>query len=232
MPSRSATPGRQFSNATSQWRAIFRALAISSGFFRSRITDFLPRLIVTQQRLTPFLKGGLSRIRSPRPGLSTLITSAPMSASSAAAYGPWAPSLKSSTLIPLRGPPIVVASGITVPQNHLDGEKSRRRELEKRHLLSCRFEYYRDRHSDLYGIVRHIDNIGNDYRSFFELDHRYVIGNVLLESGMPAVMIHDERPYGSTAAHRTPFEVGRQAFGTIRAGGIPYVAAIFAALKI
>src|SRR5215469_15231159 len=97
---------------------------------------------------------------------------------------------KSSTLIPLRGPPIVVAPGITVPWNYLNGAKSRRHELEERHLFSCRFEYYLDWHSDLYRVVRHIHNIGNDYWSFFELDHRYVIRNVLFESGMPAVIIH------------------------------------------
>jgi len=78
------TPGRKFSQTTSAPATRSRNTARPAGLVRSSATDFLLRLIARKYALSPSGRNGgpIARIGSPPSGSSTLITSAPWSASS------------------------------------------------------------------------------------------------------------------------------------------------------
>jgi hypothetical protein len=78
------------------------AAARSAGRRRSSTTDFLPRLRLKKYALTSRQNGADFRDSSPA-GRSTLITSAPISASSIAAYGTEIIEPNSTTRIPSSG---------------------------------------------------------------------------------------------------------------------------------
>src|SRR6266566_4039867 len=97
-PSRSATPGRKFSTTTSARRASSNARRAPSGCWRSTAIPRLFRLIAANVALMPSPRH--ARRSSPRPGRSTLMTSAPRSAMSVAQYGPAMTRERSRTWIP------------------------------------------------------------------------------------------------------------------------------------
>src|SRR5688572_15673647 len=96
------TPGRKFCHTTSACATRSRNTSRPSGLVRSSATDFLLRLMARKYADSPpARKGGpISRMASPPPGSSILITSAPMSASSMEPYGPASIRERSSTRIP------------------------------------------------------------------------------------------------------------------------------------
>src|SRR5229473_2614124 len=108
-PSRSITPGRKFSTSTSAQRTSASTNARSCGSFKSMATLRLPRLTDKKYVLSAPSPAGTNGgpqclVSSPDPGRSTLITSAPRSPSSIAAYGPASTLASSSTCTPARGP--------------------------------------------------------------------------------------------------------------------------------
>src|SRR5271166_5602369 len=97
------TPGRNCSTTTSALSISGRSLSIAPGAFRSIEIDRLP--LFSRAKLTESSpsRGWYSRISSPDPGRSILITSAPASASSNVASGPGSKVVKSSTRMPDNG---------------------------------------------------------------------------------------------------------------------------------
>src|ERR671925_175596 len=89
---------------TSAWSARRRRMSWPFGLDRSSVIDFLPRLSTAHQRETPLSNGGIVRMKSPVPGCSTLMTSAPSSARSVAANGAPIRVPRSSTRIPVSAP--------------------------------------------------------------------------------------------------------------------------------
>src|SRR5579859_950536 len=85
-------------------RASPAAVARPALSFRSSTTDRLFRLTARKYVATPSLVGGTQRRVSSPSGLSTLITSAPRSASSIVQYGPASTREKSATMRPDSGP--------------------------------------------------------------------------------------------------------------------------------
>src|SRR5579859_134964 len=123
-PSRSITPGRKFSTSTSAQRTSASTNSRSPGSFRLMATLRLPRFTDRKYVLSACTKGGPHPlVSSPVPGRSTLITSAPRSPSSIAAYGPASTRARSSTCTPASGPAIasrpVLASAVPYSANGL-----------------------------------------------------------------------------------------------------------------
>ena len=75
-------------SSTSASAASRRTMSTPSGVWRSTAIDRFPRLQTRNSELMPLTDTPTQRAMSPMPGRSTLITVAPWSASSAAAYGP------------------------------------------------------------------------------------------------------------------------------------------------
>src|SRR5262245_17611435 len=105
-PSLSSAPGRYASRNTSDAAASLHRISTASGRLRSSTRLRLLRLSATKLTLSPLRIGGVARLMSP-PGGSTLITSAPMSASSVPASGPAIKFASSMTRIPASGFDIV-----------------------------------------------------------------------------------------------------------------------------
>ena len=101
------TPGRLFSINTSALAIKFLAFALSSGFFKSRVTERLLRFKEAKFSLKRSFSGpvwgGHARSVSPVPRFSNLMTSAPRSASNKAQNGPAATLQISRTRIPASG---------------------------------------------------------------------------------------------------------------------------------
>ena len=89
-PSASSFPGRKFSTRTSAVSSNLRRTEIPSSDFRSRAIVRFPRPAIFQNNVTPSdgSRHPMSRTVSPVPGRSTLMTSAPKSASCRAHPGP------------------------------------------------------------------------------------------------------------------------------------------------
>ena len=102
-PSRFITPGRKFSSTTSADRMSFRAIALPASCCKSIARPLLFRFILVKALAIPPLWGKPRRIKSP-PNASTLMTSAPWSASMAPAIGPENIAEKSATRTPCSGP--------------------------------------------------------------------------------------------------------------------------------
>src|SRR5579863_7054487 len=105
-------PGLKFCTNTSARPASVLARARSRSFFRSSATDRLFRLMARKYVETPSsVTGGIQeRVSSPA-GLSTLIKSAPRSASSIVQYGPASTREKSAMSSPDSGPGRPARSG-------------------------------------------------------------------------------------------------------------------------
>src|SRR5688500_6126052 len=102
-PQRSIVPGRKFSASTSAPAARRLISAWPSGARRLQVIDFLLRDSTSHQYDSPSRAGVPSRGRSsPRPGCSTLITSAPNSPRSVAQKGAATNVARSSTVRPSR----------------------------------------------------------------------------------------------------------------------------------
>ena len=102
---RSITPGRKFcDDARRPGRRAAGRCRAPSGCWMSTAIERLPRLHTRYSALMPLTATPTQRAMSPMPGRSTLITSAPWSASSAAAYGPVSAIDRSRTLMPAIGP--------------------------------------------------------------------------------------------------------------------------------
>src|SRR5918912_3030787 len=103
-PHRSRVPGLKFSTTTSAPEMRRRARSCPSSFRKFRVTDFLLRAMMGHQRVCPSLRClPQTRMGSPLPGGSTLITSAPKSASSWPQNGPASKLPISTTRTPSRG---------------------------------------------------------------------------------------------------------------------------------
>src|SRR4029077_3306400 len=75
-----------------------------SGCLKSSVTLSLLRLMLRKYALSPSRNGGPQpRVSSPLPGCSTLMTRAPMSASSIVQYGPDNTRVKSRIVVPSSG---------------------------------------------------------------------------------------------------------------------------------
>ena len=77
MPRRSTAPGRKFCTNTSARSTMRSSTSRPRGCFRSSATERLPRLPFAKKAESPSRRNGAIRNRSPIPGGSTLITSAP-----------------------------------------------------------------------------------------------------------------------------------------------------------
>src|SRR5581483_10533597 len=103
-PRRSVAPGTKFSISTSARAARSRTSLAPSGRWRSTAIPRLLRFTAANTALMPPrpARPRQSRRSSPRPGRSTLMTSAPRSARSMAQYGPATTREQSSTRMPAR----------------------------------------------------------------------------------------------------------------------------------
>src|SRR5918912_151257 len=103
-PHRSSVPGLKFSTTTSAPEMRRRANSCPFSSRRLRVTDFLLRAMMGHQRVRPSLRClPHSRMGSPLPGGSTLMTSAPKSARSWPQKGPASKLPISTTRTPSRG---------------------------------------------------------------------------------------------------------------------------------
>src|SRR5215211_2248948 len=101
---RSSVPGLKFSTTTSALEIRRRARSCPSSSRKFRVTDFLLRAMMGHQRVRPSLRClPHSRMGSPLPGGSTLMTSAPKSARSWPQNGPASKLPISTTRTPSRG---------------------------------------------------------------------------------------------------------------------------------
>src|SRR5690242_4790989 len=96
-------PVRKFSSRTSLFLASRSRIWRPSGALRFSVTLFLLRLTDMKYVDSPPANGGQPRVSSPLPGSSILMTSAPMSPSSMAQYGPASTRVRSSTRMPFSG---------------------------------------------------------------------------------------------------------------------------------
>ena len=106
MPRRSTTPGRKFWTSTSAVRASAFSACTPRSSLRSTTRDRLLRLLLRNDAGMPLRAVETWRLRSPPLGFSTLMTSAPWSASSIVASGPEIIEVRSSTRTPWSGPDI------------------------------------------------------------------------------------------------------------------------------
>ncbi len=115
-PKPSSAPGRKFSTSTSACSASARTIATSSASLRSSATERLLRDCTCHHTEVPSLSNRHWRSGSPplpgSPGGSTLITSAPKSASVLAANGPAMSWPSSSTRSPASGPLVSSEVGV------------------------------------------------------------------------------------------------------------------------
>src|SRR5919206_4460562 len=103
-PHLSRVPGLKFSTTTSAPEMRRRANACPSSSRKLRVTDFLLRAMMGHQRVRPSLRClPHSRMGSPLPGGSILMTSAPKSARSWPQKGPASKLPISTTRTPSRG---------------------------------------------------------------------------------------------------------------------------------
>src|SRR6185312_568302 len=100
MPSRAAVSGRKLCSSTSAEAASRRSTSRAAVDFRLSTMLRLPRLTEAKLPLCPLGRIGSQRRFSSPSGLSTLITSAPKSASICAQYGPASTRLTSITRMP------------------------------------------------------------------------------------------------------------------------------------
>src|SRR5687767_4988419 len=96
-------PVRKFSSSTSLFLASFFKISRPSGALRLSVMLFLLRFTDMKYVDSPPENGGQPRVSSPLPGSSTLMTSAPMSPSSMAQYGPASTRVRSRTRTPFNG---------------------------------------------------------------------------------------------------------------------------------
>ena len=112
-PSRGrAGPARRAGSSRSGRRPVDQRRAAPRGrprALRSSTTQRLLRFQIMNGALSPLTKGGMPRAESPVPGCSTLITSAPWSASIIAQYGPDRWLVRSRTVRPSSDPGIMVS---------------------------------------------------------------------------------------------------------------------------
>src|ERR1700677_3838783 len=115
-PWRSSTPGPKFSTSTSQCLISASKMILPCGVFVLSVRlRLLPLSIVKYRLSTPGMSCSCSRVMSPRPGSSTLITSAPSHASSCVLDGPDCTWVMSRMRMPSRALPaevVVILSGI------------------------------------------------------------------------------------------------------------------------
>src|ERR1700722_3778210 len=101
-PMRSRAPGAKFSTSTSQCLINFSSTFLPCGLLVSRVTDRLLWFSMVKYRLsTPGMSRSCSRVTSPLPAFSTLMTSAPNHASSWVQVGPDCTCVKSRMRTPL-----------------------------------------------------------------------------------------------------------------------------------
>src|SRR5215216_92026 len=111
----SNVPGLKFSTTTSASEMRRRARSCPSSSRRLRVTDFLLRAMIGHHRVCPSLRWRPhTRMGSPLPGGSTLITSAPKSARSWPQKGPASKLPISTTRTPSRGRGPLAPSAIHV----------------------------------------------------------------------------------------------------------------------
>src|SRR5918997_2959983 len=114
-PHRSSVPGLKFSTTTSALAIRRRANSCPCSSRKFRVTDFLLRAMMGHHRVRPSLRcRPHSRMGSPWPGGSTLMTSAPKSARSWPQKGPASKLPISTTRTPSRGRGPVSTSAIHV----------------------------------------------------------------------------------------------------------------------
>src|SRR5215468_1305403 len=114
-PMRSSAPGAKFSTSTSQCFTRRSSTALPSGFLVSSVIERLLWFSMVKYRLsTPSMSRSCSRVMSPCPARSTLITSAPSHASSCVQVGPDCTWVKSRMRMPSNALPTGVLSGSLV----------------------------------------------------------------------------------------------------------------------
>src|SRR5687768_1157698 len=114
-------PVRKFSSSTSLFLASFFKISRPSGALRLSVMLFLLRFTDMKYVDSPPENGGQPRVSSPLPGSSTLMTSAPMSPSSMAQYGPASTRVRSRTRTSFNG----CSAGMWPPVPHPLGQAPR-----------------------------------------------------------------------------------------------------------
>ncbi len=104
---RSSTPGAKFSTSTSQCFTRRSSTALPRGFLVSSVIERLLWFSMVKYRLsTSGISRSCSRVMSPVPGRSTLMTSAPNQASSCVQVGPDCTCVKSRMRTPSNALPM------------------------------------------------------------------------------------------------------------------------------
>ena len=145
-PRRCITPGRKFSTRTSARPTRSSAISSPLSCWRSSTMLRLPRFTFANIEVKPPRRYHSYRSKSPRPGGSTLMTSAPWSANIMAASGPEMTAEKSTTRIPASGPGILKQLAGEEEKDHrprFRASRPRTRELKRRRERSRRREQQR-----------------------------------------------------------------------------------------
>src|SRR5215210_8713889 len=122
-PHFSSVPGLKFSTTTSASEMRRRARSCPSSSLRLRVTDFLLRAMIGHHRVCPSLRWRpQTRMGSPLPGGSSLMTSAPKSARSWPQKGPARRLPISTTRTPSRGRAPLLLSAIHILLQGADDE--------------------------------------------------------------------------------------------------------------
>src|SRR6202041_1355823 len=106
-PMRSSAPGAKFSTSTSQCLTSFSRTCLPCSLLVSSVTERLLWFSIVKYRLsTSGMSRSCSRVISPAPAFSTLMTSAPNHASSCVQVGPDCTCVKSRILTPSNALPM------------------------------------------------------------------------------------------------------------------------------
>src|SRR5277367_7183394 len=110
-PMRSSAPGAKFSTSTSQCLTNFSSTCLPCSLLVSSVTERLLWLSMVKYRLSASgTSRSCSRVMSPAPAFSTLITSAPNHASSCVQVGPDCTCVKSRMRTPSNALPMVISA--------------------------------------------------------------------------------------------------------------------------
>src|SRR5262249_35781663 len=153
-PMRSSAPGAKFSTSTSQLLTSFSSTCLPAWLLVSSVIERLLWFSMVKYRLsTPSMSRSCSRVMSPAPARSTLITSAPSHASSCVQVGPDCTWVKSRMRMPANGLPTGVGSRPLVHRlilgprcvlARVDPDVDHGRAARTRYRLACTLQRRRD----------------------------------------------------------------------------------------
>jgi len=109
--------------------------------------------------------------------------------------------------------------------------RSKERELRNTETLRPVLPDHLDGHAACYPMMIATNEIRKHMRSFFQVYHRYHIGQIILECGMKSLVVYRISEYLSFSAGQNPYMVERMAFRANDGGRPAHQATLPAFLK-